>query len=97
MQPYTFLMLFTKYFLNLQPSTDEVTTTKPASTSEPESPCSDEDNGSQVQPEDSNLTSLAEVKPGSSQQQCNTFKVLNDATAGESISTQFLLTNSFSL
>ena len=91
MQPYTFLMLFTMYFLNLQPSTDEVTTTEPASASEPESPCSNEaseENGSQVQPEDNNLTSLDEVnltnEPGSSRQQCNTFKALNDATAGES-------------
>ena len=85
------------YFLNLQPTTDEVTTTEPASTSEPESPCSNEDNGGQVQPEDSNLTSLDEVnltnEPGSSQQQCNTFKAPDSATAGESISIQFLLTS----
>ena len=101
MQPYTFLMLFMMYFLNLQPRTDEVTTTEPASTSDSESPCSNEapEDDSQVQPEDNNLTSLnggVEInltnEPGSSQQ-CNTFEPQDEATAGESSSTQSLLTS----
>lgn len=66
-----------------------------AATSKPKSPCSDEsteDNGSQVKPEDNNLTSLDGVeinltnnKPKSSQGQCNTFKPQEDATAGKGV------------
>lgn len=89
------------FFLsNLQPTTEDPLTTtavpEPTGTSDPGSPCSNEapeDNGSQVQPEDNNLTSLNGVEinltngPGSSQGQCNTFKPQPDATAGESGST----------
>ena len=78
-------------WFNLQPTTEATASPEPFTTSRPEPPCSPEDDGSQVQPEDNNLTSFNGVEinltnePGSSQEQCNTFEPRQDATAGESL------------
>ena len=74
---------------NLQAEATTATAPEPTTTLEPESPCSNEDNENQVQPEDNNLTSLNDVEINltnnseGSQEPCNTFEPRQDAPSGE--------------